>query len=1129
MKKTLFKSTFRDIKSSKARFISIMLIVALGVGFFVGVKCTNPSMVDMALRYYNDKNLADFTLLSTVGFDKDDVKEIEKTDGVSSVMPSYYQDVQTDGNGDSKVIRLLGLPYSYENNDSLNNLDLIEGRLPEKTGEIVVEGMFFKKYKIGDEVSLSENIDDKDLKDNIKTLKYKVVGIIRSPLYISFEKGTTNVANGKIDSFAYILNDEFKFDRYINVYVRLDKSKEISPFTSEYDNLIDEYKEKFEKLSDKRIEVFKTENIDKAQKELDENKIKYEDEKEKAETELKNAKEEIDKGETTYYTEISSAKNEIENGKSEIEENEEKLIDAKKEYEENEKEFIEKFDELKKELDKNKAEFEKAYEEFEQNEKAQLLEAISSLENGIYTLSSSYLSSVISSVPTEMTDVIDSLSNILNSLTTDNAKDSLLSAKSILNQAELYSLEGVIDQAISEVDPLINTLNETKATLEYAENEFQAKKELIVLAEKEYNENKSKYQKELDDAKLQIENGESELESYKEELRNGEILLEEQEKEGLNKLNDAKTEYEKAKKEADEKLKDAKTKLDDAQKKLDDIKDIKWYINNRDENPGYSNFIDNCDRVDKVANVFPLFFLLVAMLVCLTTMTRLVEEKRVELGTFKAMGYSTFSVLLKFVIYTSIAAVLGCLLGCLICIPIMPRVIYACYHIMYDMPDINVIINTTSLFIGIVASIISCVVVTLFVSYGVLKSRPSVLMRPKAPKAGKRILLEKITFLWKRLSFSSKVTQRNLFRYKSRLFMTAIGIAGCTALIVAGFGLYDSIADIADIQFNEISKYDMTIVSNGDKDGHFDSLINEIESDERINDNLLVLQKSISVSSDKNVVNDSVFLTVPSEKEKMSDFIDLHNRRTKEHLDIIDDEAVVTEKLAKILKVNVGDYIYLDKDKDMKIKVSGISENYLYSYIYISSKSCRTVYDKDFKYNSVLLNVNDIDKYEEELSNDYLKRDDVVLASGLSSNIKSFRDIISSMKLVTIVLVVAAGALAIVVLYNLTNINLAERKREIATLKVLGFNHKETSSFVYRENIILTIIGIVFGLLLGVLLTFFIVETVEIDKVMFGRNIYFHTFLFATLFTLVFSFIVNFIMYFRIKKINMVESLKFVD
>ena len=1128
MTKALLKNTFREITNTKARFISIMLIVALGVGFFVGVKCTNPSMTHMADRYYSETRLMDFRLLSNVGFDEDDVKAVSQTNGVKYVMPSYYTDVKLKSDGSGDILRLMCTPYSYENNESLNQIQVKEGRLPEKSGEIAIENAFFDSYGLGEKLVFDEKAGDKDTKDSIKRLDYTIVGFIRSPMYISFERGTTTVGNGKLGGFGYISEEDFNYERYTELFATLDESGDVSAFSDEYEENIDNYENEFEELGKQRSQIFKEENIDKAQKELDDKKKEYEEGKEKAEKELKDAKKKIEDGEKEYDEKIAQAEKELSDAQKKISDGEDELSYARSQYENGKITLEKELEKAKSEIDKGYEEYNKSKEEFDKKS-PELLDGIEALKSGIVTAASYALNQVISFIPDELEDIKAQLVALSESVTYENANDVLYGVQNILIEAGYGDYAYALDEAIATVGGLQSQLNELEETYYTAESELAAAKAQLDEAQKQYDDTKAEKEKELSDAKSQIEDGEYQLVLSKKQLEDGRAQLESEKKKGKEEIEKGKADYKKAKNETEDKLKEGQEKIDDAQKKINEVEDPKWYVFTRDDNPGYSTFIDNCDRVDSVAVVFPLFFLLVAMLVCLTTMTRLVEEKRTEIGTFKALGYSNTRIIWKFLIYSSLAAVIGSALGCAIGIPVLPRAIYACYGIMYDMPDISVVIPVIPLVLGFTAAVIACVFVSVSVCYLTLKETAASLMRPKAPKAGKRILLERISLIWSRLSFTSKVTQRNLFRYKSRLFMTVIGIAGCTALIVAGFGLYDSISDVVDIQYNDLNRYNISFIAD-DKDGSIETLEKALKEDSRITNEMPLMVKSISVSSDKEKMSGDIYLCVISDKSRYDDFQQLRNRVTKEKLEIEKGKAIITEKLASLLSVSVGDFIYLDSDKDKKIEISGIAENYIYGYIYIDPDTAKEVYDKDMKYNIVYAVADDLDEENESLiSSDYLERDDVASVAVMTTAIKSFKDTISSLKMITFILVICAGALAIVVLYNLTNINLTERRREIATIKVLGFKYSETAAFVYRENIILTLMGIALGLILGVFLTRFIVFTVEIDKIMFGRNIYFPTFLYAAVGTVVFSVIVNFIMYFRIKKISMIESLKSVE
>lgn len=1128
MKKALFKNTFREIKNTKARFISIMMIVALGVGFFVGVKSTAPSMEQMAIDYYEETNLMDFRLISTVGFDEDDVKAVENTSGINDVSPSYFLDVSTTSGDTGKTIRLLGAPSKYADSDIINDTLVIEGRMPKSVGEIAIESSDFAKYKIGDKLTIDEKVGDTDIKGQLSTLEYEVVGIVKSPMYISIERGTTTVGNGKIDEFAYIAESNFELERYTVMYATLDTSKKaVSPFSEEYEKLIDDVTDNLELTADVRVEAFTGENIEEAQRKIDDGKKELEEEKAKVEKELADAKAEIEKGEKEYESEISTAQAQIDSAQAEIQKGREELSAGKSEYEKSVAIFNDEINSAKEKLDEGYAQFESAYAQIDN-----LKTTKSQLEAEKVTAATVTINGIISTLPQGTPqEVLDTLNAYAVSITTENAVAVLNEAKAYLSSVFYGAYDQAFDMALAGIAQLDENITKLSDEIALSEEKLLPVKEELDKGYAELNAKEQEGLAALELALAQLDEAEEKLNTASATLGNSRAELLDAKADGKKQLEDAKKEYEEGKKEAEEEFSKAEKELSDAQKELDDLGEIKWMIFNRDDNPGYSGFVDNTGRVDAVASVFPMFFLLVAMLVCLTTMTRLVEEKRTEIGTFKALGYSDRSITFKFVFYACSAAFLGCVLGCVSCIPTLPRVIYNAYSMLYNMEDsIDIVVDKMSLVLALLAAFACCALVTLFVCYKNLLNKPASLMRPKTPKAGKRILMERITPLWNRFNFSSKVTFRNLFRYKSRLFMTAIGIAGCTALMLTAFGLYNSINDVCDIQFKELCKYNTIIVTDKEKPaGEMGELLKAIDNDDRFVSSALVSQKSISVSSDKESVNSDVYLSVAQNPEDFEKLITLRNRVTKEELSLSNTGAVITEKLAKMLSLKVGDTVYIGEEKK-ETTVLGITENYVYNYVYMSEEAYENVYGEKPLYSTVYAEADDLNvDVEKELGSDYLKREDVTAISFTSTIIKDFKDMIGSMNMVVLVMIISAGALAIVVLYNLTNINLAERNREIATIKVLGFYHKETSAFVYRENIILTIIGILFGLILGIWLWDFVVKTIEMDTVMFGKSIHAISFVLAAVLTGVFSLVVNFIMFFKIKAINMVESLKSIE
>ena len=932
MTHSLLKNTFREIRNTKARFISIMAIIALGVGFFAGIKATSPSMYSLAETYYSENKLMDYRVISAVGFTEDDISEIEKLDGVESVMPSYYYDASLSADEGGQLIHLISVPKKYKKNDELNTLVTLEGKLPEKTDEIAVEGVGFNgsSHQTGDTIKFAELAGDAKVSDSLKSLSYKVVGKVQSPLYISYQRGKTKIGDGKLDEYMYINSSSFKIEKYNEVYIKADFSDKYSPFSDEYDDKSDELKKEIEKVAESRTKVFKTETLKKARDELEKGKKEYA--KQKSDTEKKLAK-------------------------------------------------------AKKEIDESEA----------------ALSAQAALAETAYAAQADY----------------------------------------------------------GNANQLLAQLEAGKA--EYEKNKKEADKKLA---------------------------------------------------------------------EAEKKLKDGEKELKKTEKKLNSMSKSVWYVRNRDDNPGYDTFTQNADRLDAVASVFPLFFLLVAILVCVTTMTRLIEEKRTEIATFKALGYGNASIIAKFVIYSLIAGVTGSVIGTAIGVATLPFIIYNAYKIMYYIGDITLVLNVPIILMGILAAILCTTAVSIIVCAKSLRLKPAQAMRPKAPKPGKRILLERITPLWKHMSFTAKLTARNLFRYKARLCMTVIGVAGCTALIVAAFGLLNSFDPLTEVQFGEVFHYDAVVVpKDGGSEKQLDYLVKKAEKDEDVKRAMLCMQEEITIDAHGKHYSAPLTINVFSDTAHFDEIVHLQERESKKPLTLDDSGVMINEKYAATNKLKVGDTVKIKgKIGTAEAKIAGIYEQYINNYLYMTPKLYHELFKKQPVYNMLCVSLDEAKgDRADNFSSQMLSDNRIVAVTFMAEKITEFKNMLNSLNMVVLVMIVCAAALAFVVLYNLTNINIAERVREIATFKVLGFYNRETSSFIYKENIILTLMGIAVGLGLGILLTGFIVRTVEIDNVMFGREIYFTSYLYAAGLTMLFSLLVNGVMSFKIKAVNMVESLKSVE
>ena len=618
------------------------------------------------------------------------------------------------------------------------------------------------------------------------------------------------------------------------------------------------------------------------------------------------------------------------------------------------------------------------------------------------------------------------------------------------------------------------------------------------------------------------------ISNAKEEIEKNRAKLEEEKQKGLLNFRGTSAEYNNLKEKFDEEFLEAENKINKSEEDLKNIPEGKWFVLDRDSHYSFVDYKNNAESINKLAKVFPVFFFLVAALVCLTTMTRMVDEQRINIGTLKALGYSKYKIISKYIIYAFLASFIGSLIGLSIGSTVFPIVVFDAYGIMYSLPNVELGFNVQISLIIIVIAVLVTTIASFSACYKELMETPSVLMRPKAPKSGKRILLERFTPFWNKLSFTGKVTTRNIFRYKKRFLMTVFGIAGCTALILTGFGIKDSIKTIVDRQFGYILKYNMSInldknISSIEKE----NIISNINNIDEIENTLMILSSNIKIDTGKGEKDG--YIIVPENTFNFSDFINLENRKSNEKLSLRNEGIIISEKVAKQSNIHVGDFVNIKLDNSTySLEVIEITENYTFNYIYMNKDYYKKIFNKEPIYNTILANVKEIQN-EDDFSKT-LMQDEGIKGVSFNTSIKeNFDNTIKSLNSVILIMIISAGALAFIVLYNLTNVNISERIREIATIKVLGFYDKEVSAYIYRENIILTILGICLGEFIGIFLHRFIMVTVEIDNMMFGRNIDYKSFVFSALLTIIFSIMVNIAMYYKLKKVQMVESLKSVD
>lgn len=1134
MSKMLIKNTLRDVKNTKARFISIVLIVMLGVGFLVGLNSTAPSMYKVAEDYYKDQNLMDYRLLSTVGFTEDDVKAIADIDGVDDVMPSYFCDVLLLGDTGS-VVRLYAVPEQYDDNDIINGLTLREGRMPTSPDEILIGENRFGEDAIGSKISFASATDEVNISYTLAISEFTIVGVVDSPLYISFERGSTNVGSGKISDYMFISKEAFSTERYTELYVTADILREYEPYSDEYKGSRDEFIKKLEAAGDLRIESFK-EEISIAQASLDEAVATYTDQRAKAKKEIADARQKIDEAKEKLAKETEEAEGKLVAAKSEIDRGFAELSNKKTEFEQKILSAESDLNKAKKDIESGRAELEKAKKQLTES----LFEKVSTFgitreqfdvqlgddgELGTddvekFALGTQMYKGMLSSRIISLASEIEDLEQELSAQGKEPANDEIYLEKKKTYE-ELLAINTAIDEFLTsgkaELISAIETIDKNEAQLSASEIYIESAKASL---EKE----KASAYKQFADSEAQLYNALAEYEKGVEEL-------EEKIREAEEEISKAQVELDENENTAKEKFTKAKEELVSSQAELNSLPSPEWYFFKRDHNPGYAAYEDNVGRVTAVAKVFPVFFLLVAILVCVTTMSRLVEEQRSDIGALTTLGYKKIHIIGKYLMYSVSASLIGSAIGIVLGIVTLPGVIFNAYRMLYSsLPDLTLKLDVVSAVVATLAAILCTSAVSFFTCNALLKKEPASLLRPKAPKPGKRIFLERIGFIWKRLGFFSKVTVRNIVRYKARFLMTVIGIAGCTALIVAAMGLHRSINDVVTLQFDEIFTNDAVIALDNPKADN-SSLNDKIVTDERFSKVALCRQNLIEVMTGWGIFKDDTYIVVPENVEQYTEIVNLRDRKSGEEVNLDSSGVVLSEKLAKKLRVSVGDEVrVVDRNIKKPFTVSGICENYLYGYVFMTPQVYRDNFGEEPLYNMYMCrNSQTVTYNEDELSKEYLEDEGVLGVSFVDSSISSFKDMIDSLNYVVIVMVICAAALAFVVLYNLTNINIAERKREISTLKVLGFKNSETSAYIYRENIVLTIVGTIVGLLLGVLLLKFVINTVEIDMVMFGRQMYAQTFIIAAVLTVVFSALVNVIMCFRIKKIDMIESLKSIE
>lgn len=1079
MPATYLKDIFREIKISLGRFLSILCIVAIGVAFFAGIKASAPDMKNSADTYFDKYNVQDIQIYSTIGLTKKDVAAINKIKGVKSVQPSFSMDTLSQIDSTQMVIKVI----SYGIDQKMNKIRVVEGRMPERENECLVEASsatnkLYGTFHIGDTIKLQSGTDEA-LSKSLKHTKFKIVGTCYNPNYLSYEKGSSNIGSGTVNSFIYIQNTNVLKDYYTEVDVCVKGAKNLDCYSDEYFDVVDPVLKKIKKISNKQIDA----RIQSYQSELDEKKQEATDKFKDAENQF------------------NDAQNKIDSGLSEIQSNELKLQNSKDQINQGWNEYYANL-----QLLDNIPTLQNAIAQIEESEKKlpELLSQKKQVENGLQQINAEGDLNTKRTLIQNAIDFIDialkKLENYPDSSDAETIRIKLNEKKELL-QGQL----SLIDQAIAKKAELEAILPQIQSGIEQIQAGVAKKAEL---------------QSQLN----QLLNAKNELNNAYVSLINGQAQYED----GVSKIEDAKNELNKSieqltlsKAEFNIQKHDALRELSDAQLEIDKMEG-KWIVLDRNSHYSYRDYGACSDRMDGIAKVFPVFFFLVAALVCMTTMTRMVDEQRNEMGTLKALGYSKLQIASKYIIYALIASILGSILGCSLGMYLFPTVIFNAWNTLYNIDKIKFLFQPGLILLasGSVTGI--TLLATLYSIYSELIEMPSQLMRPKAAKAGKKILLERITFIWKRLSFLQKVTARNIFRYKKRFFMTIIGIAGCSALLVAGFGINDSISDIVNQQYNVIYHYDATVSAKTSE------ITSQIKSLKGVKD--VYEEDHLAVTTKIENKDISTTIHIISNDKKFKDFCTLFNGNNEFDLD--DSSVLISQKMATKLNKKAGDTIKIKdaNNKVIKAKIKGVFTNYVGHHIY-ASESLYKSWNTNAKTTHIYLikSKKTTKKFERNLGNKIMNIDGVQSVTFYSSLQKNFKDMIKSISYIVVVLVISAACLAFVVLYNLSNVNISERKREIATIKVLGFTRKEVDAYINRETILLTILGSLIGLGIGIGLHHLIMNLAEMDDIMFGRTINSISYVISFVMTIGFNAIINLCMHKKLNNIQMVESLKAVE
>jgi putative ABC transport system permease protein len=1182
MNRTFAKDIRRLIGATKGRFFSLLAIVAIGVAFFVGVSASSPVMSASVDSYDDETNLKDITVYSNYGLDAEDLAAIKAVPEVADAELAQFVDVTGVSGTTSYVTRI----HSYSADAAINQFVLKKGRLPQNEHECLAENGSALEAGFALDSTVTFSRPDDDLGDYLTVTSCQVVGTVDTPLYLDEAKENSTLNNQYIRTYLYLPESAFDMDYYMEANVLVKDAKTYNSFSSAYETYTKKVKAEIETLAETQAAHRHDVVVAKAQKEYDDGLKDYNDglqeyndkiadaeqkvadgeqdiaDGEKAiadaQQELKDAQEKLDAGYVDGANQIHSARSQLDKGAATLKEKQQEFSETKAELNEN----IAQIDAGTAQIDTALTALNTALTGIQQ-----LDQGIAAMENPEIKSGLSGIQALLGSCPPNTS--FDGLYQIIrgNPSITDPDKtiEGIKSLKQLLEQVTQKEIAAPADLLadINSYDAIEAglTAKRTKALITLSDNfktTFSSADDISTVIQG-YEANKADLLSKRDQITSGIEQGEqqladaqAEIDKGYEQATNASVELDQKIADGQKEIDDgwatlngkkadleqgksdlaeARQKLADAKQDGNQELEDAKSKLDKAKQDIDDLETGKWTVLDRTEHYASAAYKNTVHQMRAIAAIFPVFFFMVAALVCLTTMTRMVDEQRGQIGILRALGYTQSQCTRKYLIYAGTATLIGALIGDVAGLLIFPSIIYNTWRMMYILPAMKLDIPWTLIVLTDLCFLGVMLYTTWSACHADMREVPAQLMRPKAPRLGKSTFIEKIPLIWNHLSFTWKVTIRNLIRYKKRFFMTVFGVAGCTALLITGYGIRDSIKTIATKQFEEIYRYDGTAEFSKDLSAtEVDSVYQSYASRDDVADSMLLTGYSGKITS-SGADDETAYVQVFDEPEDITHMYLLRTRVRHTPLSLGDDGVIINEKLAQNLNKKVGDTITVESKDGVRadVKISGICEMYVRHYVFMTKAYYKTVFGTAPADNTMALKMKGSLADSQSLQQELTSSSDFSGVEFFDVLLNNFNNMIKGLDVIVLVLIISSASLAGVVLGNLTNVNISERLREIATLKVLGFRRKEVENYIYKENNILTLIGSLIGVPLGIVLHYYIMHQVEMDYVMFGRQISLSSFLICIAMTLAFGMLVNLFMARRLHRIQMVESLKSVE